>query len=110
MTRGSAERRSILQPIAAERWRGWWNAEIHGPLHRETDVSLLHEPHHQLRRLRLLRRTGRRLVTSARGRELLADPSGLLLAIANDLLAGDDFRAACTELAVPLLLAEFEAD
>ena len=159
MTRGSAERRSILQPIAelladqpsaidpgaaraalapalwllelgtdgialtqtgalnralvrdaAERWRGWWNAEIHGPPHRETDVSLLHELHHQLRRLRVLRRTGRRLVTTARGRELLADPSGLLLAIANDLLAGDDFRAACAELAVPLLLAGFEAD
>jgi len=159
MTRGSAERRSILQPIAelladqpsaidpgaaraalapalwllelgtdgialtqtgalnralvrdaAGRWRGWWNAEIHGPPHRETDVSLLHELHHQLRRLRVLRRTGRRLVTTARGRELLADPSGLLLAIANDLLAGDDFRAACAELAVPLLLAGFEAD
>ena len=159
MTRGSAERRSILQPIvelladppsaidpnaaraalapalwllelgtdgialtqtgalnralvrdAAERWRGWWNAEIHGSPHRETDVALLHELHYQLRRLRLLRRTGRRLVTTARGRELLADPSGLLAAVANDLLADDDFRAACAELAVPLLLAGFEAD
>jgi hypothetical protein len=159
LTRGSAERRSILQPIAelvsdrqsaidpdaahaalaptlwllelgtdgialtqtgalnrtlvrdaAERWRGWWNAEIHGPPHRETDVSLLHELHHQLRRLRLLRRTGRRLVTTARGRELLADPSGLLLTIGSDLLAGDDFRAACAELAVALLLSGFEAD
>lgn len=159
MTQGSAERRSILQPIAelladppsaidpdaaraalapalwllqlgtdgialtqtgalnralvrdaAGRWRGWWNAEIHGPPHRETDVSLLHELHHQLRRLRLLRRTGRRLVITARGRELLADPSGLLLAIANDLLASDDFRTACAELAVALLLAGFEAD
>ena len=159
MTRGSAERRSILQPIAelladppsaidpdaaraalapalwllelgadgialtqtgalnravvrdaAERWRGWWNAEIHGSPHRETDVSLLHELHHQLRRLRLLRRTGRRLVTTGRGRELLADPSRLLLTVANDLLAGDDFRAACAELAVPLLLAGFQAD
>lgn len=159
MTPGSAERRSILQPIAdlladppsaidpgvaraavgsalwllelgtdgialtqtgalnralvrdaAERWRGWWNAEIHGPPHRETDVWLLHELHHELRHLRLLRRTGRRLLTTARGRELLADPAGLALAIATDLLAGDDFRAACAELAIALLLAGFEAE
>jgi hypothetical protein len=49
-------------------------------------------------------------VTTARGRKLLADPLGLLPAIANDVLAGDDFRAACAELAVALLLAGFEAD
>ncbi|MBV9684432.1 MAG: hypothetical protein JO046_21755 [Solirubrobacterales bacterium] len=159
MTRGSPERRSILQPIigllvdppsaldpdaarvalapalwllelgmdgialtqtgalnralvrdAAERWEGWWNAEIHGPAHRETDVSLLYELHHQLRGMRLLRRAGRRLLITARGRALLADPSRLLLAIANNLLAGDDFRAACAELVVPLLLTGFEGD
>ncbi len=95
---------------AADRWPGWWNAEIHGPPHRETDVALLHELHWQLRHLRLLRRTDRRLVTTARGRKLLADPAALLLAIATDLLAADDFRAACAELAVALLLAGFEAD
>jgi hypothetical protein len=33
-----------------------------------------------------------------------------LLALATDLLAGDDFRSACAELAVALLLAGFEAD
>jgi hypothetical protein len=73
-------------------------------------VWLLHELHHELRHLRLLRRTGRRLLTTARGRELLADPAGLALAIATDLLAGDDFRAACAELAIALLLAGFEAE
>jgi len=60
--------------------------------------------------MRLLRRTGGRLLITARGRALLADPSRLLLAIANDLLAGDDFRAGCAELVVPLLLTGFEAD
>jgi hypothetical protein len=34
----------------------------------------------------------------------------LLLEIATDLLAGDDFRSACAELAVALLLAGFAAD
>lgn len=73
-------------------------------------MTLLYELHELLRRLRLLRRSGRRLLTTARGRELLADPPALLLAVATDLLAANDFRAACTELAVALLLAGFETD
>jgi len=109
LTQTGALNRALVRE-AADRWQGWWNAEIHGPPHRETDVTLLHELHQLLRRLRLLRRSGRRLVTTARGRKLFADPPALLLAIATDLLAGNDFRAACSELAVALLLAGFEAD
>lgn len=109
LTQTGALNRALVRE-AAERWQGWWNAEIHGPPHRETDVALLHELHWQLRDLRLLRRAGPRLVTTARGRKLLADPPALLLTIATQLLAGDDFRAACAELAVSLLLSGFEAD
>jgi hypothetical protein len=109
LTQTGALSRGLVRE-AAERWQGWWNAQIHGQPHRETDVALLHELHWQLRGLRLLRRTGRRLVITARGRKRLADPAALLLAIATDLLAGDDFRAACAELAVAVLLAGFQAD
>ena len=66
LTQTGALNRALVHE-AAERWPGWWNAEIHGPPHRETDVALLHELHHQLRHLRLLRRAGRRLLTTARG-------------------------------------------
>lgn len=49
-------------------------------------------------------------MTTARGAKLLADSPALLLVIATDLLAGDDFRSACSELAGALLLAGFAAD
>jgi hypothetical protein len=101
LTQTGALNRALVRD-AAERWAGWWNAE--------TDVALLCELHELLRRLRLLRRSGRRLLLTARGRKLLANPPALLLALATDLLAGDDFRSACAELAVALLLAGFEAD
>jgi hypothetical protein len=109
LTQTGALNRALVRE-AAERWPGWWNAEIHGPPHRETDIALLCELHEQLRHVRLLRRTGRRLVTTSRGRKLLADPPSLLLAIATDLLVGDEFRTSCAELAVALLLTGFEAD
>jgi hypothetical protein len=109
LTQTSALNRALVRD-AAERWPGWWNADIHGLPHRETDVTLLSELHALLRRLRLLRRRGRRLVTTARGHELRADPPSLMLTIATDLLAGDGFGAACAELAVALLLTGFEAD
>jgi hypothetical protein len=109
LTQTGALNRALVRE-AAERWSGWWNAEIHGPPHRETDVALLCELHELLRRRRLLRRSGCRLLTTAGGRQLAADPTELLLALATDLLADDDFRGACAELAVALLLAGFEAD
>ena len=109
LTQAGALSRALVRE-ATERWPRWWNAEIHGPPHRETDVCLLHQLHGQLRHLRLLRRRGRRLMTTGRGRKLLADPAALLAAIASDLLTGEDFRFACTELAAALLLAGFPAD
>lgn len=109
LTQTGALNRALVRE-AAGRWQGWWNADIHGPPHRESDVALLYQLHQHLRRLRLLRRKGRRLLTTARGRELLADPPVLLVAAATDLLSGDDFRAACSELTVALLLAGFEAE
>ena len=63
-----------------------------------------------LRRLRLLRRRGRRLRTTARGRELRGDPAALVEALGAELLAGETFAVAVGELAAALLLDGFEAD
>jgi hypothetical protein len=89
---------------AAERWPGWWDAELFGPPHREVELALLSELHELLRRQRLLRRSGRRLLTTARARRLQSDPQALLRVLAADLLANDSFGAACAELAAALIL------
>jgi hypothetical protein len=76
---------------AAERWPGWWDGDLFGPPHREAEVPGLESLHEGLRRLRLVRRRGRRLLATARGRELGADPGALLQVLAADLGAGDAF-------------------
>jgi hypothetical protein len=60
--------------------------------------------------LRLLRRKGRRVFATKRGRELAADPPALLMVLAAELLRGEGFQAACAELAVALILDGAPAD
>jgi hypothetical protein len=91
----------------AERWPGWADIELLGLPNREVDLMPLSEIHHLMRRMRLLRPTGRRLVATARGRKLAGDPSLLLESLATELLAGRTFEAACAELAVALMLARY---
>ncbi|MGH2954445.1 MAG: hypothetical protein ACRDK9_10595 [Solirubrobacterales bacterium] len=62
-----------------------------------------------LRKLRLLRRRGRRFLTTARGREVGADPAALLAILSVELLAGETFGLAVSELAAALLLDGAEA-
>lgn len=109
LTQTGALSRALVRE-AAKRWPAWWNTELHGSPNRETDLALLHELHWLLRDQRLLRRRSRRLETTARGRKLLGDPPSLLETLATELLAGESFRAACAELAVPLLLTGFITD
>lgn len=90
LTQTHALARGVVREAAA-RWPDWWDAELFGPPHRETDLAVLHALHEGLRRLRLLRRRGRRLLVTARGRELAADAEVLLAALAADLGAGDPF-------------------
>src|SRR6266545_1577688 len=90
LTQTHALGRAVVRE-AAERWPSWWDAELFGPPHRETDLAVLHSLHDGLRRLRLVRRRGRRLVATARGRELAADPTALLSILADDLGASDPF-------------------
>jgi hypothetical protein len=93
LTQTHALGRAVVRE-AAERWPSWWDAELFGPPHRETDLAVLHALHDGLRRLRLVRRRGRRLVATARGRELAADPAALLSVLAGDLGANDPFTDA----------------
>jgi Plasmid pRiA4b ORF-3-like protein len=89
LTKTHALRRTVVRE-AAERWPQWWSHELFGPPHRESDLPVLAEAHAALRRLRLMRRRRETLVTTARGRELLAEPEALLKLLHDDL-GGDGF-------------------
>lgn len=103
LTQTGALNRAFVRE-AVERWPGWWQSELFGPPNREDDVALLHELHALLRRLRLLRRRGRRTLSTARARALLDDPPAMLAVLAAGLLEGSDFSAACAELAAAAIL------
>jgi hypothetical protein len=109
LTQTGALNRALVREVA-ERWPSWWEAELFGPPHREDDLTRLWELNQLLRDLRLLRRKGRRVFTTKRGRDLAADPPALLTALATELLRGENFYAACAELAVALILDGAPAD
>lgn len=109
LTQTGALNRAFVREVA-ERWPGWWAAEIFGPPHRETDVTPLIELDDLLRRLRLIRRRGSRVASTKQGRALRADPPALLQVLVNELFEGDGFETACAELAAALLIAGVEAD
>lgn len=92
--------------VAAARRFGWHDERF--PPRSETDVIELHQLHLLARDLRLVRRRGRRLLVTARGRELLADPGALWQVASTELAAGDGFDAAVAEAALGLLLVEGE--
>src|SRR6185295_15444248 len=71
LTKTHALRRAVVRE-AAERWPQRWRHELFGPPHRESDLPVLAEMHAAVRRLRLMRRQRETLLTTARGRELLA--------------------------------------
>jgi pRiA4b ORF-3-like protein len=89
LTKSHALRRAVVRD-AAERWPDWWRHELFGPPHRESDLRVLAGVHAALRRLRLMRRRHETLLTTTRGRELLAEPETLLKVLHDDL-GGDGF-------------------
>lgn len=91
---------------AAERWPGWWNAELFGVPHREADMALLGELREGLLRKRLIRRRGSKLLSTARGRKLAGDPIALLYELAQDLGRGDAF----TEMVAGVVVQTLEED
>jgi hypothetical protein len=109
LTQTGALNRALVREVAT-RWPSWWPADLFGAPNREDDVTLLAELHELLRRLGLLRRTGRRLTATRRARALAADPPALLRALTRPLLADNSFDAACCELAVALIPNDATAD
>jgi Plasmid pRiA4b ORF-3-like protein len=105
LTQTHALARTVVRE-AAERWPSWWDAELFGPPHRETDLAVLHALDDGLRRLRLVRRRGRRLMATARGRNLVADPAALLSVLAGDLGANDPFTDEIAAAVVDALRAD----
>lgn len=101
LTQTGALNRALVRE-AVRRWPQWWN-ERFPPPHQEADVMPLLQLHRQLRDMRLLRRSGRRLLATARARRLEA--TELFAACATALLAGHTFDASVGELAATLLLA-----
>jgi len=111
LTQTGALNRALVREFVTS-WPGWWDGRF-GPPNREDDVAQLHELHALLRELRLVRRAGRKIVITKRGRELAREPERLLVMLAEELLRGDDFMAMCAELAGALILAgagPFHAD
>jgi hypothetical protein len=104
MTQTGALNRALVRE-AVELRPDWWDTALFGPPNREDEIVPLERLHDLLRDLRLLRRSGRRLVATKRARTLLADPAALLGDCATALLAGDTFEAIVGELAAALMLA-----
>ena len=97
LTQTNALARSIVREMAG-RWPG--NAELFGPPHREWDMPLLGALHEGLKRRRLVRRRARKLLMTARGRKLAADPIALLYDLGLDLGGGDPFTAMVANVVV----------
>ena len=86
---------------AAERWPSWWDDRF-GPPHQEADVPPLGRLRESLMGLRLLRRRGRRLLVTKRGRELTEDLERLVAMALPDLGGGVRFHQV---LAAGVLIA-----
>ncbi|WP_067963091.1 hypothetical protein [Nocardiopsis trehalosi] len=75
------------------------------PPRSETDVMQLIALHKLLRTMRAVRRSGRRLVLTRRGRQLHSDTAALWRAVAEGALDTDGFAQAATETLLGLLLS-----
>jgi hypothetical protein len=109
LTHTGALNRALVR-AAARRFPDWWKAELHGPPHREDDIYYLRNVHALARRLRLLRRSGRKLVLTRQGEKLRLDPAALFHACARGLIATEGFDAAAQELAAAVLLSTHTID
>jgi hypothetical protein len=108
LTQTGALNRALVRAAVA-RYPHWWH-ELGDMPYREDEVAALYELHELARRMRLLRRKGRKLFLTARGAALRNDPPALLEACAETVLSSKPFAAAVQELAAALLLAEPELE
>jgi hypothetical protein len=80
---------------------GW---DFRNPPRTEDDLVELHLVRHFAQRLGLARRSGRRLVLTARGREALSEPEQLRRCAARGLIGTDPFVGLAGELCLAMLL------
>jgi hypothetical protein len=109
LTQTGALNRALVR-AAVERFPDWQSVELHGPPPREDDVYSLCEVHKLARRLRLLRRGGRKLFLTRQGERLRLDPAALFHACASRLIAAEGFEAAAQELAAAVLVSAGPVD
>lgn len=77
---------------------------VPAPPRSETDVTQLIALHKLLRTIRAVRRSGRRLILTRRGRKFHENPDSLWRAAAQGVLCTDGFEQAATETLLGLLL------
>jgi len=82
---------------------GWWDDSLVGPPYWEDDVVLLRCIHDLADRMKALRRRGKALTLSPRGRALLAEPEALWRAASQHLLPLHTFPAAVGEVTLAML-------
>lgn len=102
LTQTHALARAVVRE-GVERWPSWWDTEVVGPPQREADVRILEALREGLRRLGLVRRRGRKLFSTKRGRALLEDRDALLACLASDLGGGDALGAVIANAVVDSL-------
>lgn len=96
--------RAFVQEAAAR--YEWW--DFFHRLTTELEVPYPHELHQFARRLKLVRRKGRKLLLAPAGRRGLQDIETLWRTVAHGLFVGEEFEQAVAELLFPLLITEGE--
>jgi len=107
LTKTGALARVVVREVA-ELWPEWWDHELFGPPHRELELRALEETREGLQRLRLLRRYKGRLRTTARARDLAAEPHALLRVLREEVHLGEPFDAAAWDAAQAALMPRIE--
>jgi hypothetical protein len=84
---------------------GWWDAELHGLPRSEADLFDLSQTRALAQQAGLIRRSGKKLVLTARGRTALRDPTVLWKTTAQALVPSHPFDRATGETALAVLVA-----
>jgi hypothetical protein len=93
--------RAFVQEAAGQ--FSWWEAELNPP-RSEDDLFDLHQLRVLAQRLGLIRRRGRVLSLTSRGRSSLDDPEGLWRTVAHHFFASDPFTVTAGEVVFALLV------
>mgnify|MGYP000259334178 CR=1 FL=1 len=108
LTQTHALARAFVQDMV-RRFPHLWHS-LGGPPRSESEVTPIVELRDALRRLGFVRRRGRKLHATKRGRAIAADPELLLVELARELGAGDRFLEDVAEAVVDVLMPGDPAD